>query len=68
MRVHLITYEYFNKNTPRDIVHKTIVVPRATSAEARHWFWYHILVEDPDIISYEIDSLKIVLVQSREVV
>lgn len=63
MYVHLITYEYFYKNTPQDVVEATMIAPCATSVDARLYFWYNIGIL-PDIEWSEVDSIRITYVRS----
>lgn len=64
MNIHILRYSYYYKNAPNDIIDAVMIAPKATSSEARLYFWYTICM-NPDIQWAELDCIWITQVRSE---
>lgn len=62
--VHLIDYEWYNKNAPDIIQYDTMLCPCPSSSEARIYFWQNV-IKQPAL--EEVDCIRIRYVRSSSV-
>ena len=64
MYIHIVRFEYFNKNDPDTIIQDHLVCPFPTSTEARLYFWNYV-GQIQELEFTEVEGVRIVHVESR---